>query len=845
LFYNMADDYELVSAHSDSTSKLEGKSSEETSADKSSEKKEKKSEEKSLKEDESSEEVILADESSEKTSDRKSSKVDKLKLEYEKKSEIVDEKPVVEKPVVDVNGKSSSKVKKLKSQFEEKFDVKPTIIDVDEKSNRKSKIINDKSNRKSIIDEKSNRKSKIIDDKSNRKSIIDEKSKIIDKMSDSIIENSDPSKSISDEKSDSKSSTDEKSDDNSSTDEKSDNKSSTDEKSDNKSNTNKKSDNKASTDEKSDVDDKSSTDEKSDVELQVIDVKSDRTPIVDEKSDINSITDEKSNITSGKSQESEFEWLFSEVETELEIARDSIRTTFRSLHGHLWWRLLISTIVVGLQLLPGFISAYTAVTSNITVFPSNPKANAALIYVPLGLLDFIAVILILLFHDIPVCDNKPVNKPLYFLGMTAEVFSALGWTALTWYIIYDAFHALSCYSSFTSISSITSIAQANCQLSSASLQEAAVMALCWIKSIANCKGFVSRSYTYPVVCTEQLLFYNQIEREEPHEIVAAWSKFNNLKSEQDNKRVCECCSSITCCRPAFRCCQFLHSPHFEAIISFTILIVMDLAGMASVAKVFESDDISYTLRCTLPCLSIVVANIISNAIFYKYHDMKLCEHKEIVNMGAIRLATVLQVAVSLAWTGLLAYMIYEVSAHVECPYDKCTCFPVNGTTCQMNQIPDVLGLPSSCPVGFTCLERNSSKIAICAYGPSPCNFTNTVVTFTGAKLSYPFSACTIETIAQCLSAAPRGSNCVLLAIVVFFTWQSTIGIFYRVQVYTVTFPETIQFLYYWKYVSPKGSTKRKWIPLAVGRMEYGLKYKLPKGTEKKITSHLLSSEKKG
>jgi len=68
--------------------------------------------------------------------------------------------------------------------------------------------------------------------------------------------------------------------------------------------------------------------------------------------------------------------------------------------------------------------------------------------------------------------------------------------------------------------------------------------------------------------------------------------------------------------------------------------------------------------------------------------------------------------------------------------------------------------------------------------------------------------------------------------------------FYRLKIYPITMPESIMFLYYWDYVSPKGTTKRKWIPWAVGMMEIGSYYKPPKGTEKKITE-ALSQKKKG
>jgi len=249
----------------------------------------------------------------------------------------------------------------------------------------------------------------------------------------------------------------------------------------------------------------------------------------------------------------------------------------------------------------------------------------------------------------------------------SEVMTVLGWTALTLFIIVDAI--LPCnLTSFNQPPSISTVEE--CQLLTSSATDVVVLVLIWLNNISTLINYLSRANLYPIICPEQLLFFNQVIRGDPEQVVVSFAKWNKLKNENEES--------------IFDC---FHSPRFLLIQNLVMLFVLDIAGLGSVSNVFKSDDTSYTIKYTLPFIVVVVCDFISKALLYKYHDRYLCHKKPLDKNGVIAICNAIQVAVSLTWTGLLAYLIFRVKVGPDdCLTDKCTCSiydMVNGTMCQI------------------------------------------------------------------------------------------------------------------------------------------------------------------
>jgi len=327
----------------------------------------------------------------------------------------------------------------------------------------------------------------------------------------------------------------------------------------------------------------------------------------------------------------------------------------------------------------------------------------------------------------------------------------------------------------------------------------------------------------------------------------AFAKFNGLKIEHDKEQIFSC--------------DCFNSPHFASVQNFTILLALDIAGMASVASVFKSDDITYTIKYTLPFILVVILDVTSEALLYIYHDLYLCKNKNFDKMWVITFAKVVQTLVSLTWMGLLIFLIFRVSTP-HCTMDKCTCqsYSANSTICALSievggiVIPDQIQIPGECPGSSgTCVMVNaSSPLGRCGHQEIGECIQNTNTTITWITTTYgtqpnttsPLSLCTVESTLECLADAPTWTNCVLLGIVVLFSWVETINVFYRLKIYPITIPESVMFLFYWDYKSEKGTRKRRWIPWAVGMLELGYNYKPPKGTEVSIETALVELDLK-
>jgi len=318
-----------------------------------------------------------------------------------------------------------------------------------------------------------------------------------------------------------------------------------------------------------------------------------------------------------------------------------------------------------------------------------------------------------------------------------------------------------------------------------------VMFMVFIKNSLTLKDFKERAFIFPIITNESFLYHHHIIKNESKNIVSDFIKFNSLDENWEPSCTTE--------------------PTYSVIINFGILVMLDLAAIASVSSliIVSGDTPFVTFLRVLPFLGIILLDILSESVILFTHDIPLCNQEE-ENIKEydvyFRLARTAQLVVQFCWIVVLIYMIV-VTANLDCR-DECQChINVPGLNCTS---------PSCPPNSKICQNEGICEIKADGF----CTENGTVPFSLGSHIDYYFTNCTVTKSAKfCYQNNPSVTSCILLGLVILEGFYQIIGMFFRSYIYPITLPETILFFMYWM----NRDTEK--LLLKVGKFEFGLDWK--------------------
>jgi len=398
----------------------------------------------------------------------------------------------------------------------------------------------------------------------------------------------------------------------------------------------------------------------------------------------------------------------------------------------------------------GLFSASIPIMGTIFVF-SSPAANLVMIIVPIIFFDCGSELALVLCHDLPMCKRKPINKVYVRLALVGQIITALAWFSLFCLVVYFTIfrHCLSEDLFFS------------CSALLPGISSSVVLLMVFIKNSMTLKEYYDRAFLFPVICNEALLYLYDFMYNEPKAIISHFEQFNSLDENWEP--------------------GFTTEPTYNVIINFGVLLLMDVAAIASVSSliVVTGDSPLYTLLRASPFLLIIAVDMASEIVILLTHDIPICNQDEEVipeYNSYFQVARVLQVLVELAWLGALIYMILIV-AHLNC-YDECSC---------VIDAPSVNCSSPLCPVSNTC-----NKNGTCVF-----SLQGTCSPTVPPNINYT-SNCTItRTTLRCEQDNPSITACILLSMVLLEGIFQTIGMYFNSYIYPITIPESVMFFCYW------------------------------------------------
>jgi len=252
--------------------------------------------------------------------------------------------------------------------------------------------------------------------------------------------------------------------------------------------------------------------------------------------------------------------------------------------------------------------------------------------------------------------------------------------------------------------------------------------------------------------------------------------------------------------------SWTNDPVYNSIFNFGLLILMDIAAIASVSNliVVPGDPPSITFLRAIPFVALILIDIGSETLILLYHDIPLCNHEDdklLKHVRKFQVGRVLQIFVLVCWYGALAYMIITVQ-NLQC-VNTCTCVYSNQA---------ILCNSTQCPANGTC------GADYCSWTKrAECNANNTLPFPTEYESEFTAN-CTIaasDTIEYCIHTHPSFISCVLLGLILFEGTYEAIGIFFKSYVLPITLPDEVMFQLYLMNDNIDGLINR------LGKSEFG------------------------